>query len=113
MVLEHAEVRQLARAFSVSDLAMLLRLQDLSFTKKAFVSNMLRQLHGRGKRKPAKRGFVDPVTDTLSAFGRSYTKTVLEAFDGGQITVSDVSRYLGLRVKHLSRIQESLRGARP
>lgn len=44
--------------------------------------------------------------------GRWYTRLVLDAFEGERITASDVSDYLGVRLKHLDRIADAVERAR-
>jgi hypothetical protein len=46
-------------------------------------------------------GFVPPYRLALARMGRLYAKGVLESFYEGRVSASDLSRYLGLKLKHL------------
>jgi Zn-dependent peptidase ImmA (M78 family) len=47
-----------------------------------------------------------PASEAASLLGPTFTRLVLESYRQGGITLSDVSSYLGVRVRHLPRVQE-------
>ena len=103
-----AELRRLAADFSVSEHAMLLRLGGLDLVEPGVVRTRSRQLSARTRRTPLGGGFVHPVTNAVSALGKPYIRTVLEAFNSHRITASEVSHHLGVRMIHLPGVQQSL-----
>jgi Zn-dependent peptidase ImmA (M78 family)/DNA-binding transcriptional regulator YiaG len=57
-------------------------------------------------------GFPTPPIKAVSIAGRLFTRLVIENYDEDNLTANDVTDYLGIRLKHLPRIRESLRKAR-
>ncbi|MBI4568645.1 MAG: ImmA/IrrE family metallo-endopeptidase [Planctomycetes bacterium] len=55
---------------------------------------------GRAARGPA------PAVKAVACAGRAFSRLVLEAYDAGRITGSDVADLFGERLKHLPRIRE-------
>jgi hypothetical protein len=47
----------------------------------------------------------------VSSLGVPYVRAVLDALHSDRITLSDVSDYLGVRVKHLPKIETFVLGA--
>ncbi|MCY3705488.1 MAG: ImmA/IrrE family metallo-endopeptidase [Gammaproteobacteria bacterium] len=56
-------------------------------------------------------GFASPVTSAVSGLGRSFVKLVLLSYYQDRITSRDVSEYLGVRLKHMARIEERVMGS--
>ena len=50
--------------------------------------------------------FTNPPRDTVNAMGKPFVRVVLSNYYQDRLTLSDVSRYLGLRVKHMSRLEQ-------
>jgi hypothetical protein len=46
-------------------------------------------------------GFVPPFRQALNRMGRLYAKGVIEGFYEGRVSASDLSRHLGMKLKHL------------
>lgn len=62
----------------------------------------LAQYRARAARE--REGFAPPFRVALRDNGRQYTRLILEALEREQITLADVSDYLGVRLKHLDEI---------
>lgn len=100
----------IARAFSVSREVVLRRLLTLGRTTKDFYLHM-REQYGleferakeAGRRKEKKAG-PSPSVMAVRNLGRPFVRTVLEAYSQERISLSKVSDYLGVKVRHLDRI---------
>lgn len=55
-------------------------------------------------------GFAPPYTMALSASGHHFANLVLTNYQAGTLTSADVAEYLGVRLKHLEKIQQALTG---
>lgn len=104
-------VRQIARCFRVTPLAMATRLRASGLMdwpkyrawKEAW-NEYLATL------PPRRSGPVHPVDKALGRNGRPYVQLVMEALAANRITSVDASRYLGLRFEHFDKLKESLSG---
>jgi len=66
-----------------------------------------------GERRDTRSGgFARPYQLAISSTGRLFTRLVLESYDEERITASDLADYLGVRLKHLPRIQSAMRSGR-
>jgi Zn-dependent peptidase ImmA (M78 family) len=125
VVLQHAkgqsswgddELIELARQYSVSREAALRRLLTLGRTTTSFYQQKREQLMAENKaerqREREKQGEQEfrrnPPVEALSNFGRNFVRLVLDTYYQDRITLSDVSGYLGLRVRHLPAIEQKL-----
>jgi hypothetical protein len=103
-------VRQLAKRFRVTPLAMATRLRaagQLTWTgyqqwKKEW-DKYVAQL------TPRSGGFATPVEKTLGRAGRPFAQLVLEALDANRITAVEACRYLDLRWDHVEKLRLELR----
>jgi Zn-dependent peptidase ImmA (M78 family) len=98
----------LARQFSTSREMILRRLLILNLTTGAYYEEKRKQYVEELKLIKREGRFLSPPKDVISSAGRKYTRTVLEALNAGHITANDASDYLGLRLKHLHVISESI-----
>lgn len=98
------DLAALAREYSVSREAVLRRLLIVGRTTERFYRLKREQYAAEAAAREAadEGGFVPPFRQALNRMGRIYAKGVLESFYDGRISASDLSRYLGLRLKHLS-----------
>ena len=105
-------LRRLSRRFSVSQEAMVWRLGDLGRLPDAEVKSALSTLRGlylRARKEEKKgAGGPPPYRMAIRNSGRRFVRAVLHAYHREAITLSDVSDYLDLRVKHLQKLQEEL-----
>ncbi len=99
------EIESLARAYGVSREVLVRRLLILGRTTEDFYKEKRDQYQEELKRKRRAEGFVPPHIDAISVLGRPYTRLILTAFRQDRITASDVSDFLGVRLKHLGKIE--------
>jgi Zn-dependent peptidase ImmA (M78 family)/DNA-binding XRE family transcriptional regulator len=104
------QLRALALEFGVSREVILRRLLDLGATTDEFYRQKRDEFleeYEEARRRPG-GGFAPPHTLALASAGPAFTGLVLSSYEQGTITASDVSDYLGVRLKHLPRIEEQL-----
>lgn len=106
------ELRSLAQQFGASREAVLRRLLDLGRTDEDYYrerrEGFLAEYEEARRRRQA--GFAPPHQIALASAGPAFSGLVLSSYAHGHITASDVSDYLGIRLKHLSRIEQQLVG---
>jgi Zn-dependent peptidase ImmA (M78 family) len=102
-----AELGELSRQFGGSREAALVRLLTLGLTSSRFYQEKRDIFLAKyaEQRKLQKEGFAPPHEVALTSAGPAFTALVMEGFNRERITASDVSDYLGVRLKHLSDIQ--------
>ncbi len=110
------ELTLLSRQYGVSREAALRRLLTLGRTTPLFYQERREQLmaeyNAARERQSEKRGEQkfrrNPPVEALSNFGRKFVRLILDTYYQDRITLSDVSGYLGLRVRHLPTIEQKL-----
>jgi len=103
-----SDLRILAKRYSVSQEMMLYRLLNLEFiTNKIFTA-----LHVelKSRKKPRQSGFAPPATMAISKAGILFSKLVLNSYYANNITASDLSDLLNIKLKHLGKIEKSIFG---
>lgn len=104
-------VRQLARRFRVTPLAMATRLRSSGFMDwRRYRSWKERWNEYVATLPPRTSGFAHPIDLTLGRSGRPYARLVLEALAANRITSVDASRHLGLKFEHFEKLKDALRG---
>lgn len=104
-------VRQLARRFRVTPLAMATRLRVSGFMDwSQYRAWKERWNEYVATLPPRSARFAHPIDVALGRNGRPYVQLVLEALSANRITSVDAARHLGLRVEHFDKLRESLRG---
>ncbi len=103
-----SDLSDIARRYSASKEVLVGRLLTLGKTNQQFYRRKRRQYADEAAQAPTRKGFVHPVTDTLSLAGKPFVRLVVDALHSDQITTSDASDYLGLRLKHLDKVEQSL-----
>lgn len=106
-------IEELSRHYSVSREAIVRRLLNFSRTSDRFYRKKRAQYAAEHQaRKAAEREQYrdkefrkNPARDTVLENGRTFVRLVLNNYYQNRITLSDVSAYLGVRVKHLPRIE--------
>lgn len=100
----------LAREYSVSREAVLRRLLIVGRTTEHFYRAKRRQYAAEAAaRVEDEGGFVVPqFRQALNRVGRLYAKGVLESFYEGRVSASDLSRYLGMKLKHLPEFEAAV-----
>jgi Zn-dependent peptidase ImmA (M78 family)/transcriptional regulator with XRE-family HTH domain len=109
-----AEIRDLADQFGVSREALLRRLLTLNRTTEAFYARKRAQFiaefdesQKRKKEKAAESEMKRNMPqETVSNFGRRLVNMLLDNYHQDRMTLSEVSGYLGLKVKHVPRLEE-------
>lgn len=104
------ELTELSKQYKVSREVILRRLVVLGkctlnyYRKKRdeYIKAYQRSLKKRG-------GISTPAQKSVTSNGRKYVELVLNAYQQDLITSTNVSKYLGLRLKHLSDIQSEIR----
>jgi hypothetical protein len=68
---------------------------------------MLRRLRAQyEKRKPIKDGIpLSPAIAVVKAVGKRFARLVLGAYHAERITGNDLANYLGIRLKHLEKVE--------
>lgn len=108
-----AQINELARRFSVSREAILRRLLTFDRTTSAFYARKRAQYiaeyqaqRARQKEQPKdiKRNMP---TETVSHFGKPFVRMLLNNYWQDRMTLSAVSGYLGLKVKHIPNLAKA------
>jgi len=104
------DLAALAREYSVSREAVLRRLLVVGRTTDRFYRAKRRQYAAQAAaRQEDEGGFVAPqFRQALNRVGRLYAKGMLESFYEGRVSASDLSRYLGLKLKHLPEFEAAV-----
>ncbi len=104
------DIKLLSNKFKVSYEVILRRLLILDKTTESFYKLKREQLLKQYKdENEDKKDVIIPVyRKTLSKNGHKFSSMVLESYKEDKINLSDVSDYLGVRLKHLSKIQTEL-----
>ncbi|AWL92632.2 XRE family transcriptional regulator [Bradyrhizobium ottawaense] len=108
-----AQVSELARRFNVSREAVLRRLLVFDRTTQAFYERKraqyiaeyrAQQLRQREQAKEIKRNMP---TETVSHFGKPLVRMLLNNYRQDRMTLSAISGYLGLKVKHIPKLSKA------
>ena len=104
------ELRTLARRFSASRFVVLRRLLTAGRTTAAFYRAKHEEwladaLDQRAKEKAG--GGPPPDRAAVAERGQAFVRLVLQSYYQDRITLSDVSEYLGVRLKHLPKIEQA------
>jgi len=108
-------IGELAYRYSVSEEVIVRCMLTFRRTTVAFYERKRAEYHVllalAQRRAQERRGFESPPSRVVSKEGPTFVRLVLENYYQGHITLSDVSSYLGVRVKHLPTIERSVRAA--
>lgn len=106
---EDPVIEGLGRKYKVSEEVILRRLLILGKTTKAFYEKKRAELIQRAEEQREKmRSFLLPHSRAIRDNGGVFTDLVLRAYREETITGSDVADYLGVRLKHLKRIENDM-----
>ncbi len=103
-----SEIRTLTRTFWVSREAAVRRMATLGRTSPAFYRRKRLEYE---KERPASRPKSSPIPQSviaLAVVGPMFARLVLEGYSRESITSSDVSEYLGVKLKHIPKIELAL-----
>jgi Zn-dependent peptidase ImmA (M78 family)/DNA-binding XRE family transcriptional regulator len=105
------ELQTLARRFSASRFVVLRRLLTARRTTAAFYNakheDWLAAARDQAARKESQGG-PPPDRAAVAERGQTFVRLVLQSYYQDRITLSDVSEYLGVRLKHLSKIEQAV-----
>lgn len=102
------ELRQLSRRYEVSQEAMLRRLLTLGRTTQEFYQAKREEFLEQYKER--EEGFAPPFRKAIAAAGPGYVRLVLDSYYREHITASDLAEFLGVRLKHMPKIEEAVFG---
>ena len=104
------DLAALGREYCVSREVILRRLLIVGRTTERFYREKRRQFAAEAAAREAynEGGFVPPFRQALNRMGRLYAKGVLEGFHEGRVSASDLSRHLGLKLKHLPEFEAAV-----
>ncbi|MYD35711.1 MAG: ImmA/IrrE family metallo-endopeptidase [Dehalococcoidia bacterium] len=107
----NADIQKIARRFTCSNEAAVRRLADLGRVSVQFYQVKRREYQAKNGVTTAKKsdGFLPPYQKALSNWGPMFTRIALDNYYQGNITGSDLADLLGIRLKHLSRLEENLK----
>jgi Zn-dependent peptidase ImmA (M78 family)/DNA-binding XRE family transcriptional regulator len=109
-----AEISDLARSFNVSREAVLRRLLTLNRTTDNFYrqkrTQYIAEYLASQKRKKEKAADAEMrrnmPQETVSNFGKRLVNMLLDNYHQDRMTLSEISGYLGLKVKHVPKLEE-------
>ena len=103
---EEYELDQLKKTFWASKEVILRRLLNLNKTNKKFYQK--KRDEWKKLPKPSRGGGPLPYQKVLTGNSKNYIKIVINAMYEDKITKQDVSYYLDMKLKHLSKLEEKL-----
>lgn len=108
-----SELRTLANAFSVSWEVVLRRLLDAGHISRSAYRDLRKTMLATYRATQSSRaGFTTPDVSAVTSLGQDFVKLVLVSYYQDRITSRDVSEYLGVRLKHMPKIEERVMGSR-
>lgn len=107
------ELKQLGQSFGASEEAVVRRLLTFHRTTKDFYQRKRSQYQHRifPDRDPSEEMKRNMPQEVISNFGRTFTRLVLDTYSSERVSLSDVSRFLGLRAEQVSKVRALLTGA--
>ncbi len=109
------ELSQLAKPFRVSREAMLIRLITLGRATEDYYWTLRGKFREeylsfkeaqKNKKEGEEGGGPSPAVLAVRNLGKPFVRRVLDAYDGDHIGLATVSDYLGIKVRHLTRVRE-------
>jgi len=101
-------IEGLANYFSISREAIVRRMLIADLTTKEFYEKKRREYSEETRTIRDRKGFVPPSTDSVSRNGPLLTRLILSSMHENLITQNDASDYLGVRMKHFTRIEDQV-----
>jgi Zn-dependent peptidase ImmA (M78 family)/DNA-binding XRE family transcriptional regulator len=102
------KVRQVARKFWLTPLAMATRLRESGFMSWDSYNQWRDEWNDYVATLPKHPGFATPIQKTVGRAGRPFAKLVLESLAANRITSVDASRYLNLKFEHFDKLRTHL-----
>lgn len=108
------ELMALSKRYQVSQESLLRRLLVVGRTTQTFYQAKRKEFleaYRKYEEKPGRDGgFAPPDKLAVAAAGQGFVRLVLDSYYNERITASDLSDFLGVRLKHLSKIEEAVFG---
>lgn len=106
------EIRGLARQYRVSREVLLRRLLIWRRITDEFYQKKIREYKEEyeTRRERPRAGFPPPYRSAISSAGRLFIRLVLENYYQENITASDLSDFLNIRLKHMGQIEREVMG---
>lgn len=101
-------LKKIADTFSISKESMVIRLYHLSILNYDEADELLVKIKESYSKKGKTPGFITPVNDVISKYGKPIVKVMLENYNKGYIHVDDFHSYTGLKEKHLEKLSMSI-----
>jgi Zn-dependent peptidase ImmA (M78 family) len=107
------EIKELSEKYSVSQEVVLRRLLTFNRISQSFHQRKRNELIEAYRREAeaSEGGFAPYHRVKIRDLGRSFVRLVLEAYHLEAINSSDVSDFLGVKLKHLSKIEHEIAGS--
>jgi Zn-dependent peptidase ImmA (M78 family)/DNA-binding XRE family transcriptional regulator len=110
----YGEIQELAKRYSVSRESLIRRLLTLNRTTEDFYrkirAELLAEIQMLKERKKQRAEELEyrrnPPREAISDLGRSFVGLVMMNYYQERLTLSEVSEHLGVRVRHVPRVQE-------
>ena len=102
------ELVGLARTYGVSREVILRRLLTLHLTTNEFY--LRKRDEWSAAQQPRGGGPISRARLAVRDSGQRFTRIVLDAYSAGTLTATDISEYLGVRLKHLPAIADLIEG---
>ncbi len=99
---------EIARRFAVSRFVVLRRLLASGRTTQAFYRTKHEEWVQAHAERQAEGGIITPDRRAVAEGGRTFVRLVLQSYYQERITLSDVSDYLGVRLMHLPKIEQTV-----
>lgn len=103
-----AEIDKLARVFSVSAQALVLRLLELGEVSHDFYRSRRSVFDKRNAATKGEGGPIPQQTLAIARNGRHFTRLVLEAYRRGAITAHDASTHLNVAFRYVPEIEREM-----
>jgi Zn-dependent peptidase ImmA (M78 family) len=101
---EMNQLVSLSRTFGVSREVILRRLLLVGRTNESFYQATRNRLVKEYERRAPGKGFLTVPQKIVDGVGKPFVRLVLDAYYADRITASDVSEYLGAKLRHLDEI---------
>jgi Zn-dependent peptidase ImmA (M78 family)/DNA-binding XRE family transcriptional regulator len=104
------QLYDLAKFFKASKEVVLRRLLICKLTTEGFYKKKRKEFIEEYRKIDLKKkeGFVPPDVKSISRFGLTFTRLVIDGYNNERITASDLSDYLNIRLNHLPKITSVL-----
>ena len=100
-------IKNISNYFSISRESLVIRLYHLSYFSRNEADSLIDEIKKTYKKQKSK-GFITPINDLLSKYGKPMTRVLFDNYNKGYIHVDDFYSYTGLKEKHVSNLQNNI-----